>query len=945
MVCLAIPAYATIVGMMKLPTPAKRAQASEGAQGADNQYGGDQREGGGTRWIDPVILYDLQDINRTDYTRDYDQGDIDVNKEIVKKGYKIYGIRLKPICGAGYVEKFAHLTFLGRSNFNFSYQNMYGVNGEPLNEAGFCIYPNESVSRTYTFDYTATGNAHVETSHNVITISGLRFTYSSSSGIAFSYAFDGKANHHHVCKNPAHKNYSYYSKKAGGVNAKYGHFIYFNGARDLLLMLGAPGIIPAEYKWAGDLRAAFENNPWGRIYFIVEQVQVDAGVAAKAEGVELQDHESETAEVDETEEEEVAADEGEETEDGVSLTDEIVKAINQLLDSDPFGLDQQATPGEAVGIGSLAALLAILLGGAGAVGGGAGGAIGGLAGGAMPPPIEGAPSGPPPIENPYQGVEDKYVTHHPDGSITVKDPITGEPRLYLPDGQGGYDNPLGGGFKSKEDMLNHLAYLDRNRYPLSQDAETAARNQAEQREQWDAQNARDLERGYSDDMADYRDWVKQQEYEIKKEERIAKLASEYGVEATEEAVKRAIKLDQIQAGIESAKQEAEAANINVTVVALESTKNVATTSLVLIPMALSGVGTVSVATMAKAKIVQSCYTMATSVTDKVGDAYLKGKNMAVAAMHGAVLGTVSVVQNYAGDLGGLAAGKLAGNASSLVQNTVKLGTEAAVAIGGEGFKKGYDEFTTSGDLNKTLNATMKGLKDGTTNHIINKTLEVGIDKAKGWATSGKPTVKSTQAQVKATSKTVSTSQQAVTRTQNQVTTAKQRVTTAQQNVTRSQQLVSKAKGDVKTANEQLRTANNQVAAAQQKLGQAKTPAEASRAQSELAKAQQGAAQAQQNVDRANSNLKTAERIDTASKRVAMNAENDLQKAQMGAQKAQSDLKTATAQHEQALRDAHAAEQREQIDKTVAQMSGGDVVGGMRAVEEHLKNEGYIPKDD
>lgn len=613
---------------------------------------------------------------------------------------------------------------------------------------------------------------------------------------------------------------------------------------------------------------------------------------------------------------------------------ELFDTLSQLL-----GLDQHATPEEVVAISMLAALLAALLGGGG-LAGGAGGA-----GGALPSPIESGPGGPPPIENPYQGVEDKYVTHHPDGSITIKDPITGEQKLYLPDGHGGYDNPLGGGYKSKEDMLNHLAYLDRNRYPLSQDAETAARNQAEQREQWDAQNARDRERGYSDDMADYRDWVKQQEYEIKKEERIAKLASEYGVEATEEAVKRAIKLDQIQAGIESAKQEAEAADINVTVVALESTKNVAATSLVVIPMALSGAGTVSVATMAKAKLVQSGYTMAASVTDKVGDAYVKGGNMAVAAVHGVVLGTVGVAQNYAGDLGGMAAGKLAGNASSLVQNTVKLGTEAAVAIGGEGFKKGYDEFSTSGDLNKTLDATVKGLKEGTTNHIVNKTLEVGIDKTKGWATSGKPTVKSTQAQVKATSKTVSTSQQAVTRTQNQVTTAKQRVTTAQQNVTRSQQLVSKAKGDVKTANEQLRTANNQVAAAQQKLGQAKTPAEASRAQSELAKAQQGAAQAQQNVDRANSKLKTAERIDTASKRVAMNAENDLQKAQMGAQKAQSDLKTATAQHEQALRDAHAAEQREQIDKTVAQMSGGDVVGGMRAVEEHLKNEGYIPKDD
>ena len=251
---------------------------------------------------------------------------------------------------------------------------------------------------------------------------------------------------------------------------------------------------------------------------------------------------------------------------------ELFDTLSQLL-----GLDQHATPEEVVAISMLAALLAALLGGGG-LAGGAGGA-----GGALPSPIESGPGGPPPIENPYQGVEDKYVTHHPDGSITIKDPITGEQKLYLPDGHGGYDNPLGGGYKSKEDMLNHLAYLDRNRYPLSQDAETAARNQAEQREQWDAQNARDRERGYSDDMADYRDWVKQQEYEIKKEERIAKLASEYGVEATEEAVKRAIKLDQIQAGIESAKQEAEAADINVTVVALESTKNVAATSRALSP--------------------------------------------------------------------------------------------------------------------------------------------------------------------------------------------------------------------------------------------------------------------------------------------------------------------------------------------------------------------------
>jgi len=942
-VCLALPAYATIVGMMKMPDTSKKSNvtAKETPEGF-----GDQREGGGTRWIDPVILYNLQDVNRTDYTRAYDQGDIDVNKEIVEKGYKIYGIRLKPICGAGYVEKYAYLTNLGpkHASFSFSYQDVYGVRGVPINEAGFCIYPDEGTSRTYTFEYEASGRAsdytYHQTSANSITISGLQFTYSSNSGIAFSYALDGKAAHIHKCSDGSKaRTFRFESQKGAGANAKFGHFIYFNGARDLLLMLGAPGKLPAGHSWATELRAALENHPWGRVYFIVEQVQVDAGVVAAVEGVELQAHESEKAEEDETEEKEVNDNEGEEAEDGESLPDEMIKAINQWLAGDPLGLDRQATPEEAVAIGSLAALLAILLGGAGTIGGGVGGALGG----AIPPPIEGTPSGPPPIENPYQGVEDKYVTRHPDGSITVKDPITGEQRLYLPDGQGGYDNPLGGGYPSETDMLDHLAFLDRNRPTLSQDAETAARNQAEQHAQWEAQNARDQERGYSDAMADYRDWVNQQEHEIKKEERIAKLASEYGVAATEDAVKHAIKLDQIQAGIESAKQQAEAADNEVWIVGLQSTKNVAATSLVLIPMALSGVGTVSAATMAKAKIVQSCYTMAASVTDKVGDAYVKGENMAKATVHGVVLGTVGVVQSYAGDIGGMAAGKLAGNVSKLVQGTVNLGTEAAVVIGGEGFKKGYDEYTNSGDLNKTLNATMIGLKEGTESHLVNKTLEYGFDKVKGWA-SGKPTVEGTQAQVQATSKTVTTRQQAVIRTQNQVTSAQGRLNAAKQNVTRSQQQGATARGKVNTANEQLQTANKQVASAQQKLGQAKTPAEVSQARTELATAQQGAAQAQQNVNRANSELKTAERIDTATKRVAMNAENDLQKAQIGAQKAQSDLKTATEQHQQALRDANAAEQQAQIDKTVAPMSGSDIVGGLRAGEEHLKNEGYLPKD-
>ena len=36
----------------------------------------------GTRWVDPVEFYEMQDIDRTDLQRDYDQGDIDFCKVV-----------------------------------------------------------------------------------------------------------------------------------------------------------------------------------------------------------------------------------------------------------------------------------------------------------------------------------------------------------------------------------------------------------------------------------------------------------------------------------------------------------------------------------------------------------------------------------------------------------------------------------------------------------------------------------------------------------------------------------------------------------------------------------------------------------------------------------------------------------------------------------------------
>ena len=80
--------------------------------------------------------------------------------------------------------------------------------------------------------------------------------------------------------------------------------------------------------------------------------------------------------------------------------------------------------------------------------------------------------------------------------------------------------------------------------------------------------------------------------------------------------------------------------------------------------------------------------------------------------------------------------------------------------------------------------------------------------------------------------------------------------------------------------------------------------------------------------------------------MAQQAEQNLQKAQWGAQKAQSDLQTATAQRDQAMRDAWDAEQQAEVnEKLMSQVSGSDIVGGYRGIEEHIENIDKIDKDN
>ena len=65
---------------------------------------GEDRSEAGTQWVDPVAFYDLMDIEASDYKPDYDQGNVDVVSVMIKRGLKVYGLKLKPIAIAAHVE-------------------------------------------------------------------------------------------------------------------------------------------------------------------------------------------------------------------------------------------------------------------------------------------------------------------------------------------------------------------------------------------------------------------------------------------------------------------------------------------------------------------------------------------------------------------------------------------------------------------------------------------------------------------------------------------------------------------------------------------------------------------------------------------------------------------------------------------------------------------------
>ena len=698
---------------------------------------GEQINGGGTRWVDPVVFYKLQDIGSSDLQRTYYRGDIDINKVIKKKAAKIYGMRLKPIAAAGMVPSYARESTKGTpAKWTFSYYNNFGIEGIALHEAGFCIYVDEGVDRKYDFDYTmecegtmnGNYNKDVIKAHCEYSIKSLTFL-PKDGGIAFSYSFDGKDKYNissTFVKSNGKKRATtavntMKTSKPMGVNSTFGQFVYFKGGNRLFVMIsgGPTTMTSSEHRGSGRARDQFSSKPWGRVFFEVEEIQVDAAVAAEEMGEELLSDEEGAPELTQEDKEE--------------LRDFISDLASWLKgEGDPLGLGEHTSAKESAVIGAIGTLASILLGsGVGGFISGTGAQIAGnitntiIGGGGaeLPPPIPDGPSTPPvepkrpeeeekpkePEPEPeddgkfhptnYPDYCNKYITQLPNGDLRMKDPITGKDINFFKNENGEWENYKSGVTYDNERLEENLRYRVENSHTLRQDAATAERNAREQREQWDAMNERDRARGYTDEMKSYRDWKAEQEQIQKREDYIQNLAYKYNT--TVDNLKNEISKQQALAEEEAFYQMEVCKQWDNAIELAEKVDKYTEVTLNVMSAVVPG-----------GKTVKNAYTFAKSTLVAASESYAQGKSLIDSIEHinkGMTQGALGVIQNAAGDL---------------TKNPIK---EYLIVAGTEMGSKGWDAYVESkGDMTKTVNAVFKALGSKTSEHLTGKAFEAGM---------------------------------------------------------------------------------------------------------------------------------------------------------------------------------------------------------------------------
>ena len=483
--------------------------------------------------------------------------------------------------------------------------------------------------------------------------------------------------------------------------------------------------------------------------------------------------------------------------------------------------------------------------------------------------------------------DNKYVTRNPDGSITVTDPVVGTQNTYEPDGNGGWDNLLtGGGFSSDAHLLSHLESRDENRVSLLQDAKQAAKNLEDHRKEWEDKVTKEHDQGFSKEMEEYRNWKQEQEqkleHEIRTDHRILELSSKFHVDATKDAVMKALAEEQSRNELEGYEQQAIADEYGKSEKFAKNVKTTAAIGIVAVPIvaatggAALGTGALTATEIAKAKLVYDAYTVSNSVVEFNGEAYMHNgslKDYATATALGLVHGGLGVAQNH---VGGIAGNNTIVNntvGKFLVDTTVQGGLYVGSEVSKGALFTGYSEYEKTGDFYKAqeaaLNSVPESAKSGAKSFLIQKTFE-GVTKA-GSALKEKISPSGTPSKLQG------------------------KIDSAKTNLKYQQGRVEGAKANLKDARYQAADLKD---AATKKADIAKAAAEKSNVQAkEAAKATEKFDAAQQKVDVAKESLKTAKTPEAkeAAKTRLDNVQNEANAAKQEALKAQEQARIAKGQ--------------------------------------------------
>ena len=677
---------------------------------------GEQLENGAV-WVDPVEHFKLQDIFEHDCTRAYDQGDIDFNKVLKKSGTKVFGLKLRPIAGADEIENGS----IYNNSLDLYYSDIMGIRGVPLSEPPFCVYADESVTRTYNFEYQAWERDDVSNddgkrptlgwtwTHNIqVTINNLHLV-TTQDGLGFSYSID----HHYKSTgsgNGKTKSWDLSNKEPLSYSGDplTSHFIYFEGARELLLVIG-----DALKDKDKVLDKSFVGHPRYRIYFEVEEIMIQPDEPATVL----------------TEEDK---------KDLVNFSEDVMTWLRG--EGDPLGLGEHTDAKESVAIEVLGTLAAILLG-SGAIGfiGGTGAEIAGgltnIIASSTPPPVvpdlppqerdplrrkddddddDGKSTPPPPDDRlfhptDYPDLCRRYLRENEEGTLVFTSPVTGQKTEYypLPDGSGWVKSySQNETVYSSQELEERVRYEAENRLELRKIYDQAAYDIADQRKKWNELLEDDRKNHGSKEQLEFAKWRKAQEDKLEVEMRTEKMALKYGT--TVDKIHE--KLSRIQ---EDARMDAKAwmdvsKQYDKLMKVAEFTDKVCEFSVNVMGECIPG-----------GRVVKNAYTFAKSTLVAASEAANSNMSFKEGLAHvasGAGQGALGVIQNQAGDL-----------------SKNWLG-EYAITVSTEAVKDGMKIYEKTGDLETTIYGMINSSAKKTGDFALGKGISWGFGTLKSVAT-------------------------------------------------------------------------------------------------------------------------------------------------------------------------------------------------------------------